>query len=54
MDALATWDFKPHRLSEGDLYRVACLIFEGIMHTEGIVELGLEQGETYLSVAWLR
>nr|XP_031858798.1 uncharacterized protein CI109_005751 [Kwoniella shandongensis]KAA5525870.1 hypothetical protein CI109_005751 [Kwoniella shandongensis] len=28
VDHLATWNFKPHNLAEGDLYRVACLMFE--------------------------
>lgn len=45
VDALATWDFKPHELDDGDLYRVATLIFEAILSSEGIVELGVERGE---------
>lgn len=48
IDALATWNFKPHRLDDSDLYRVACLIFEAILHTEGIIELGLDQGSSSL------
>lgn len=46
IDALATWDFKPHRLNEGDLYRVACLIFHAVLHIEGVKELALDRGKS--------
>ncbi|WVR04999.1 hypothetical protein IAU60_002011 [Kwoniella sp. DSM 27419] len=39
IDELSTWNFKPHHLPEGDLYRVACLMFEGILRSEGIADL---------------
>nr|AAX73257.1 high-affinity phosphodiesterase [Cryptococcus neoformans var. grubii] len=39
VDELATWNFKPHYLHEDDLYRMACLIFEGILNIEGLAEL---------------
>lgn len=35
---------EPHYLHEDDLYRMACLIFEGILNIEGLAELGLQQG----------
>ncbi|KAK8869991.1 hypothetical protein IAR55_000561 [Kwoniella newhampshirensis] len=45
IDHLATWNFKPHNLAEGDLYRVACLMFEAILATEGLAELQIERGQ---------
>lgn len=44
IDELATWNFKPHNLHEDDLYRIACLVFEGILNIEGLAELNLQQG----------
>lgn len=44
VDAVATWNFKPHNLSDIDLFRVACLLFEGLLHSEGLAELQLELG----------
>lgn len=44
--AISTWDFRPHLLHQGDLYRVACLIFEAVLHTEGIAELCIGRGES--------
>jgi len=50
VDALATWNFKPHYLDDGDLYRVACILFDGILHSEGLADLQLERGvPSYLS-----
>jgi hypothetical protein len=43
VDALGTWDFKPHELDDGDLYRVATLLFEAVLNSEGLVELGIDQ-----------
>jgi hypothetical protein len=45
VDALATWDFKPHHLDDDDLFRVATILFEGLLQSEGLVELCLERGE---------
>jgi hypothetical protein len=45
VDALGTWDFKPHELDDGDLYRVATLLFEAVLSCEGLVELGIDRGE---------
>ncbi len=50
VDAAATWDFKPHNLDVADLFRVACILFEGILDTEGIAELDIERGEFDLNV----
>jgi hypothetical protein len=44
IDELSTWGFKPHRLSERDLYLVACLVFEAILRIEGVAELELKPG----------
>jgi len=44
VDALATWDFKPHYLADDELFQVACLLFDGLLHSEGLAELGLERG----------
>ncbi|WVW83390.1 hypothetical protein I302_105409 [Kwoniella bestiolae CBS 10118] len=38
---LSTWNFKPHHLPEGDLYRVACLMFESVLSSEGLRELNI-------------
>jgi hypothetical protein len=48
--ALATWNFKPHHLDDTDLYRVACLLFECVLHTEGLIELGIGQGKSKICV----
>jgi hypothetical protein len=45
VDALGTWDFKPHELDDGDLYRVATLLFEALLSSEGLVGLGIDRGE---------
>ena len=50
VDALATWNFKPHRLDNGDLYRVATLLFEAVLASEGIAELGIQRGKLPLSL----
>ena len=42
VDSLASWNFKPHQLEEGDLYRAACVMFEGILCTKGIADLDLD------------
>jgi len=42
VDSLSTWNFKPHNLDEDDLFRVACILFEGILNTEGIAELDID------------
>ncbi|WRT66910.1 uncharacterized protein IL334_003875 [Kwoniella shivajii] len=42
---LSTWNFKPHNLPEGDLYRVACLMFECILSSEGLKELQIERDQ---------
>lgn len=46
IEELSTWGFKPHRLSQKDLYWIACLIFEAVLRTEGLAELQLEPGES--------
>lgn len=48
LDCLATWDFKPHHLDDADLYRIACILFEGILNTEGVADLGIETGKSGL------
>ena len=45
VNALGTWDFKPHELDDGDLYRVATLLFEAVLSTEGLAGLEIDQGE---------
>jgi hypothetical protein len=45
VESLATWNFKPHELDDGDLFRVATLLFEAVIGSEGIAELGIEQGK---------
>nr|XP_018264117.1 uncharacterized protein I303_03997 [Kwoniella dejecticola CBS 10117]OBR86275.1 hypothetical protein I303_03997 [Kwoniella dejecticola CBS 10117] len=42
---LSTWNFKPHNLPEGDLFRVACLMFESILSSEGIQELNIQRDQ---------
>jgi hypothetical protein len=45
VDAIATWDFRPHELDDGDLYRVATLLFEAVLSSEGVADLGIDRGE---------
>jgi hypothetical protein len=45
VESLATWNFKPHELDDGDLFRVATLLFEAVIGSEGLAELGIEQGK---------
>lgn len=45
VDALASWDFKPHELDDGDLYRVATLLFEAVLGCEGLVGLEIDRGK---------
>lgn len=45
VDALGTWDFKPHELDDGDLFRVATLLFEAVLSSESLVGLGIDRGE---------
>lgn len=40
--ALSTWDFHPHGLSELDLFRCACLLFEAVLRIDGLAELGIQ------------
>lgn len=47
VDALSTWNFKPHELDEGDLFRLAVLLFEAVLNIEGVAELGIKSGELY-------
>jgi len=51
VDALGTWDFKPHELDDGDLYRVATLLFEAVLRSDGLVDLGIPRGEF---TSWLQ
>jgi hypothetical protein len=50
--ALETWDFKPHELDDGDLYRVATLLFEAVLGSEGLVGLGIDRGELISTCIW--
>ncbi|KAL1407396.1 3',5'-cyclic-nucleotide phosphodiesterase [Vanrija albida] len=45
VSALSSWEFLPHRLSQADLYRVACLIFEAILSIDGLAELKVERDQ---------
>ena len=45
VDALSSWDFRPHRFHEGDLLRIACLLFEGALLLEDLAVLDIKQGE---------
>ncbi|KAK6902664.1 hypothetical protein I203_107922 [Kwoniella mangroviensis CBS 8507] len=42
---LSTWNFKPHHLPEGDLYRVACLMFESVLSIEGLKEMDISRDQ---------
>lgn len=46
VEALATWNFEPHQLDEGDLYRLATLMFEAALSIEGVAELGIQRGKS--------
>lgn len=45
---LSTWDFEPHRLSEADLYRSVCLVFEAVFSIEGLRQLNISMGELWI------
>ena len=45
VEALSTWNFRPHALNEADLFRCACLLFEAVLRVQGLSELGIKQGE---------
>ncbi|WVQ98530.1 hypothetical protein IAU59_005656 [Kwoniella sp. CBS 9459] len=45
VNELSTWNFKPHNLPEGDLYRVACLMFESILHSEELVDMKISRDQ---------
>ena len=51
IDELSTWGFKPHRLSDKDLYLIASLIFEAVSRIEGVAELKLKPG-MYRCLHW--
>ncbi|GHJ84156.1 hypothetical protein NliqN6_0558 [Naganishia liquefaciens] len=39
IQSLASWEFKPHLLSEVDLFQCACLLFEAVFSIRGLREL---------------
>lgn len=45
VEALSTWDFRPHALNEADLFRCACLLFESVLRIEGLHELGIQRDQ---------
>ncbi|OCF35312.1 hypothetical protein I316_02858 [Kwoniella heveanensis BCC8398] len=45
VNELSTWNFKPHNLPEGDLYRVACLMFESVLHSEELVDMNISRDQ---------
>jgi len=52
VEALSTWNFRPHTLDEADLFRCACLLFEAVLRIKGLAELGISQGEKRLADCW--
>ncbi|KAL7422124.1 3',5'-cyclic-nucleotide phosphodiesterase [Cryptotrichosporon argae] len=38
---LETWNFKPHKLDDADLFRCSCLLFEAVLCIDGVAELGI-------------
>ena len=45
---LAGWDYKPYALSQEDLFRCNCLMFEATLSIEGIWELDIDCGQSEL------
>jgi hypothetical protein len=43
--SLASWEFKPHLLSDEDLFHCACLLFEAVLSIHGLSELGVGRGK---------
>ena len=41
---LAGWSYRPYVLSQDDLYRCNCLLFEATLSIEGIWEMDIDQG----------
>lgn len=42
---LAGWSYRPYVLSQDDLFRCNCLLFEATLSIEGIWELDIDQGK---------
>ncbi|CDZ96330.1 hd-domain pdease-like protein [Phaffia rhodozyma] len=42
IEKLSGWDFKPYELSGDDLYRTTCILFEAVLMTEGVWDLGID------------
>ena len=45
MDAVSTWNFKPYGLSDGDLFLVATILFDGLLNSEGLAELEIDRDQ---------
>ena len=44
IDDMAMWGFRPHNLEEEDLFRAACILFDGLLSSEGLAELQIDRG----------
>lgn len=49
---LSGWNFKPYELSEDDLFRTTCILFEGVLTVEGIWDLGIDHGTSSSFLFW--
>lgn len=49
VEHISTWHFKPHNLDDADLFRCACIMFDGILNIEGLAELQVDRGEFVLN-----
>lgn len=51
IQSLASWEFKPHLLSEVELFHCACLLLEAVLSIHGLSELDVGSGE-FLQIGW--
>lgn len=47
IDKMNTWDFKPHNLSDPDIYHCACLLFEAALLIDGLQQLDIQRDQLH-------
>lgn len=44
---LNTWNFRPHKLSDPDVFRCACLLFEAVLLIDGLQQLDIQRDQLH-------
>ncbi len=52
--SMSTWDFRPHKLQEADVFRCTCLIFEAVLRIDGLHQLGINRDRLHRFLFALR